>query len=80
MLILMLVNVLISRKFSQFQRRIMSITDQRVEETTEVLTNIRIIKYFVWEGRFLSKVSITRQTELKALHNRLFAYSAASAL
>lgn len=80
MLILMPVNVLISRKFSQLQRRIMSITDQRVEETTEVLTNIRIIKYFVWEDRFLSKVSITRQKELKALRNRLFAYSAASAL
>jgi ABC-type multidrug transport system fused ATPase/permease subunit len=56
----------------------MAATDSRIHSTNEVLTNIRIIKYFAWEERFEAIVNDKRREELKRLRNRylLWAFAA----
>lgn len=78
MVIVMPLNLFISRKFARSQKLIMAATDARIHTTNEVLENIRIIKYFAWEQRFAAMISEKRKAELRALRNRyiLWAFAA----
>ena len=40
-------------------------TDQRVSFTSEILSAIRVIKFFAWEESFLSRIFEIREKELK---------------
>lgn len=70
MILVMPLNLFISREFARTQKLIMAATDARIHTTNEVLENIRIIKYFAWEQRFAAIVNEKRKVELRALRNR----------
>lgn len=78
MIFLLPVNMLISKRFAAIQKQILSATDARIHTTNEILTNIRIIKYFAWEQRFMAQVSEKRATELAHLRRRYQWWAAAA--
>lgn len=78
MAILLPVNLLISKKFASLQKKILAATDARVNITNEVLSNIRIIKFFAWEERFMAQVDEKRCAEIKAIRNRYVVWSFAA--
>ncbi|KAL9601730.1 MAG: hypothetical protein Q9219_002341 [cf. Caloplaca sp. 3 TL-2023] len=73
-------NLYIAKQFSRTQKKIMAATDARIHTTNEVLSNIRIIKYFAWEVRFGHVVDEKRRAELKALRNRYILWTAAATI
>ena len=78
MVLVMPLNLFISREFARTQKLIMAATDARIHTTNEVLENIRIIKYFAWEQRFAAKVYEKRKVELRALRNRYILWACAA--
>ncbi|KAH8733119.1 ABC transporter type 1, transmembrane domain-containing protein [Phaeosphaeriaceae sp. PMI808] len=78
MVILLPMNMYVAKQFADIQTLISATTDARIHTTNEVLTNIRIIKYFAWEQRFIGEVNEKRHIELKHLRRRyiLWAVSA----
>lgn len=78
MILLIPVNYVISSKFSDIQKQIMTTTDKRIHTTNEVLQNIRIIKYFAWEERFAGVVNESRTVELKRLRKRYVLWALAA--
>ncbi|KAF2404781.1 hypothetical protein EJ06DRAFT_546572 [Trichodelitschia bisporula] len=80
MIILLPVNLLISREFARIQKKILAATDVRIHKTNEVLSNIRIIKFFAWEPRFMDNVNQTRSLELKLLRWKYAMWSMAAML
>ncbi|TKA73892.1 hypothetical protein B0A55_03795 [Friedmanniomyces simplex] len=80
MALLLPVNLVIAKRFSTVQKQILAATDARINTTNEVLTNIRIIKYFAWEHRFLALVDEKRVVELKQLRNRYIIWAIAATI
>jgi len=80
MALLLPVNMWIAKQFASSQKKILAATDARIHTTNEVLTNIRIIKYFAWEQRFLGNVEEKRVTELRHLRNRYIIWSVAATI
>lgn len=78
--LLLPVNMIISKRFATVQKRILAATDARIHTTNEVLTNIRIIKYFAWEQRFLGLVDEKRVVELRQLRNRYIIWTIAATI
>lgn len=78
MAILLPVNLYISGKFASIQKKILAATDKRIHNTNEVLTNIRIIKFFAWEDRFMHNVNETRKVEMKHLRTRYILWGTAA--
>ncbi|KAF1813269.1 hypothetical protein P152DRAFT_465906 [Eremomyces bilateralis CBS 781.70] len=72
------INLLISKKFSSIQKQILAATDSRINSTNEVLSNIRIIKFFAWEQRFIGQVDETRSKELGALRRKYMWWATAA--
>ncbi len=67
MVLLLPLNVSLAKGFGTYQKKIMAATDKRIHTTNEVLSNIRIIKFFAWEHRFSQLVGEKRKVELQAL-------------
>lgn len=80
MALLLPVNMYIAKQFASSQKKILAATDARIHTTNEVLTNIRIIKYFAWEQRFLGSVEEKRKSELHHLRNRYIIWSIAATI
>jgi len=80
MALLLPINLFIAKQFTKAQKKILAATDARIHTTNEVLTNIRIIKYFAWEQRFLGQVDEKRAVELKNLRNRYIVWAAAATI
>lgn len=80
MILLLPINLAISKQFAKMQKLILAATDARIHTTNEVLTNIRIIKYFAWEDRFLGLVEEKRRAELKNLRNRYIIWALAATI
>ncbi|KAL9054752.1 MAG: hypothetical protein Q9162_003950 [Coniocarpon cinnabarinum] len=80
MLLLLPVNLYISKKFAEVQTKILAATDARIHTTNEVLSNIRIIKYFAWERRFMNSVGEKRATELTNLRRRYILWAVAATI
>ncbi|KAF2086979.1 hypothetical protein K490DRAFT_43016 [Saccharata proteae CBS 121410] len=78
MILLLPVNMLISKRFASIQKQILAATDARIHTTNEILTNIRIIKYFAWEQRFMKQVEEKRSAELTFLRRRYQWWAAAA--
>jgi ABC-type multidrug transport system fused ATPase/permease subunit len=78
MALLLPINMVISSMFSKIQKQILAATDGRIHTTNEVLSNIRIIKYFAWEQRFMSLVNEKRSVELKHLRRRYIVWAVAA--
>ena len=68
-LTIMILLVPVTRKFLRyskaFQKTIMKHTDERVRQTQEVMSGIRIIKVMAWESSFADKIGTIREQELK---------------
>ncbi|KAF2158186.1 bile acid-transporting ATPase [Myriangium duriaei CBS 260.36] len=75
MIILAPINLYISKQFASCQKKILAATDARIHVANEVLANIRIIKYFAWEQRFMAQVDEKRVIELRYLRNRYIVWS-----
>lgn len=58
----------------------MKFTDERVKLINEVLSGIRIIKYYAWEKAFIANISHIRDEELKILEAMGYLFGAAFAL
>lgn len=80
MLLILPLNLFIAKSFQAAQKRIMAATDKRIHSTNEVLQNIRIIKYFAWEQRFITDVNDKRRVELKALWRKYILWCSAATL
>ena len=65
------INSLIFRYMGKAVMEAMAATDIRVQETNQLLRNIRMIKLFVWEDLFQGKLLDKRSKELGALRGRL---------
>jgi hypothetical protein len=48
-------------------------TDGRLEVVTEVISQIRLVKYNAWESKFLTKMVESRKKELQVLRQRFAA-------
>jgi ABC-type multidrug transport system fused ATPase/permease subunit len=80
MIVLLPINMYVASQFSKIQKLILAATDARIHTTNEVLTNIRIIKYFAWEQRFIGLVNEKRYTELKHLRRRYILWAVAATI
>ncbi len=49
------------------RRKINKITDQRVSLTQEILSSVRFVKFFGWEGSFLERLKELRRREIRAI-------------
>ena len=80
MVLLLPVKILIARGFSKVQAHIMAATDTRIQATSELIQNIRVIKSFAWEDSFLSDIQGKRNFELKRLRRRFVLWTLAVTL
>ncbi|KAF1850938.1 uncharacterized protein K460DRAFT_391320 [Cucurbitaria berberidis CBS 394.84] len=80
MIVLLPINMYVARQFAKIQILILAATDARIHATNEVLTNIRIIKFFAWEQRFIGLVNEKRYTELKHLRRRYILWAVAATI
>ncbi|GAA6009491.1 hypothetical protein JCM10207_003801 [Rhodosporidiobolus poonsookiae] len=60
----------IAKLFNKYQMQLLAAADQRLTLTTEIISQVRIVKYFAWERKFLEKMDAVRQKELGALWRR----------
>lgn len=80
MIVLLPINLYVSKQFAKIQKVILAATDARIHTTNEVLSNIRIIKFFAWEQRFIGLVNDKRYTELKHLKRRYILWAIAATI
>lgn len=80
MIFLLPINMYIAKQFSKAQKQILAATDARIHTTNEVLSNIRIIKFFAWEQRFMALVEEKRTAELRHLRCRYMVWAIAATL
>jgi ABC-type multidrug transport system fused ATPase/permease subunit len=80
MFLLFPLNMIIANEFARLQKDILAATDARIHITNEILGNIRIIKFFAWEQRFLDLVDEKRELELKKLKWRYLVWALAATL
>ncbi|KAL7082977.1 hypothetical protein ACP275_14G133800 [Erythranthe tilingii] len=67
-LLVMAVNVPLTRMQKGYQTKIMEAKDERMKATSEVLRNIKTLKLEAWDIQYLKKIESLRQTE----HNWLW--------
>ncbi|KAH9872673.1 hypothetical protein J1614_005067 [Plenodomus biglobosus] len=80
MVILLPINMYVAKQFAKIQKLILAATDARIHTTNEVLTNIRIIKFFAWEQRFIGLVNEKRHVELRHLRRRYILWAVAATI
>ncbi|KAF1947045.1 hypothetical protein EJ02DRAFT_171889 [Clathrospora elynae] len=80
MVVLLPINMYVAKQFARIQKLILAATDARIHTTNEVLTNIRIIKFFAWEQRFIGLVNEKRYVELKHLRRRYILWAVAATI
>jgi ABC-type multidrug transport system fused ATPase/permease subunit len=64
-LVSMLVNFLVTSTCKKLNEQVMKIRDNRMEKSTELLTQIKMIKSYSWESSFLEKIQKIRKQELQ---------------
>ncbi|KAI8636891.1 P-loop containing nucleoside triphosphate hydrolase protein [Parasitella parasitica] len=64
----------LSRHFQRMQHAAMKCTDKRISLVNELLSAIRIVKFFAWEKQFRARIMEARDTELKVIRARLMSY------
>lgn len=63
----MLSNFLLSPTCGRFYDKIMTLRDQRVECSTQLLTEIKMIKAYSWENHFVEKITGVRKLEISKM-------------
>ncbi|KAG0462967.1 hypothetical protein HPP92_021443 [Vanilla planifolia] len=69
--VVMASNVPFSKLELKFQEMMMESKDQRMKATSEIIRNMRILKFYGWEMRFLSKIFHIREKEMSWLRKYL---------
>ncbi|KAG0767124.1 hypothetical protein G6F29_004134 [Rhizopus arrhizus] len=64
----------LSRRFQKLHHNVMAFTDKRIRIMNELLSAIRIVKFFAWEEQLRSRVVDARDEELKAIRSRLYSF------
>ncbi|EIE75466.1 hypothetical protein RO3G_00170 [Rhizopus delemar RA 99-880] len=64
----------LSRRFQKLHHNVMTFTDKRIRIMNELLSAIRIVKFFAWEKQLRSRVVDARDEELKAIRSRLYSF------
>ena len=67
MIILIPMNGVIFMALNMIRRKKVKVTDARVKLANEILSGIRVIKYYAWETAFMEKIQIIRELELELL-------------
>ena len=70
MAVMVPLNSHVARKFGALQMNVMAASDVRIRKTTEMLRNVRIVKFFAWETLVGRNIEETRAEELRALRAR----------
>lgn len=63
------VNIIVFSVVGKMRRKVLKYSDLRVKMMNEILSGIRIIKFYAWEKPFKKEVGVLRDKELKALTN-----------
>jgi len=61
------VNIVVFSIVGKMRRKVLKFSDLRVKMMNEVLSGIRIIKYYAWEKPFAKEIGKLREQELRAL-------------
>ena len=72
------VNYRLSRMLGNYQKKMLKVTDKRIQKLNEAFQNIRIIKYFAWESKFAEQIMDVRKEELHILWTRCVLWVVAS--
>ncbi|KAI9478028.1 MAG: hypothetical protein EXX96DRAFT_539173 [Benjaminiella poitrasii] len=64
----------LNKRFQRLQRAAMTCTDKRIGLVNELLSAIRIVKFFAWENEFRERILKARSAELKKIRARLMSY------
>ena len=68
LLLLLPVQTFVFTSISKIRRQLLAESDKRVKLTNEVLSGIRVIKFYNWEKPFKAKINEIRKVELKLLY------------
>ena len=80
MAVMVPLNSRIARKFGALQMDVIAASDVRIQRTTEMVRNVRIIKFFAWETLFERSIEGKRAEELRALRARYILWSIAATI
>jgi ATP-binding cassette subfamily C (CFTR/MRP) protein 1 len=72
MILLIPINLRITRILIGYQKELMATKDVRTKVTNEILQGIRVIKFFAWENSFVEKVAAIRRQELGIMRKSAF--------
>ncbi|KAI7906444.1 P-loop containing nucleoside triphosphate hydrolase protein [Cokeromyces recurvatus] len=64
----------IGSRFERLHTSVMSATDKRLKLMNELLSAIRIVKFFAWESEFKKRIIEARENELSAIRSRLMTF------
>ncbi|OBZ84683.1 ATP-dependent bile acid permease [Choanephora cucurbitarum] len=64
----------LSKRFQGLHHEVMACTDRRIRLMTELLSAIRIIKFFAWEKQFRGRITKARDDELDKVRSRLYSF------
>ncbi|KAI3703643.1 hypothetical protein L1987_73835 [Smallanthus sonchifolius] len=70
--LVMLSNIPLGRFQEKFQAKLMEYKDKRMKTTSEILKNMRILKLYGWEMKFLSRIDDIRSKEAHWLYKFIF--------
>ncbi|KAF5774254.1 putative ABC-type xenobiotic transporter [Helianthus annuus] len=77
-IIVMLSNIPLGSFQEKFQEELMKCKDKRMKQTSEILKNMRILKLYGWEMKFLSRINDIRNDEAHWLYKYTFTVAMAS--
>ena len=58
------INSFVGKKIGQYMREVMMAKDKRLKVVSEMLSSMKIVKLYVWEGFFKNWISEVRRAEL----------------
>ncbi|KAF9173923.1 hypothetical protein BGX21_011267 [Mortierella sp. AD011] len=67
MIVTLPIPALLFRAFMKLFRKVMDSKDDRIDYLNEMLSAIRIVKFFGWESKFVEKITASREEELKQI-------------
>ncbi|KAI7889871.1 P-loop containing nucleoside triphosphate hydrolase protein [Mucor mucedo] len=74
MLLCQPVTYFVGSRFESLHTSVMAATDKRLKLMNELLSAIRIVKFFAWESEFKKRIIKAREFELKAIRSRLMMF------
>lgn len=72
------VNYTLAQYLGTLEKKMLSVTDRRIQKLNETFQAIRIIKFFAWEDKFSDQILKIRREELSYLKKSAFMWVASS--